>query len=159
MLSQLKDVIRNAENAVKESPKMDIVHNRVISSVENLFYGNLLMNFESNLIPENFEEFKISKEENKEIVKNFKGVFSKAKKALEKTEGITKDDYTSFKEKLKTISQGGSKLLLEIEKSMEYQSCKKEIEKFKEKIKPMGKNLKIEKKIEKGKVGISLEYE
>ena len=71
MLNKLKDIIRNAETAIKESPRIDIVHNRVYSSVENLFYGNLLTNFESNLTPENFEEFKISKEENKEIVKNF----------------------------------------------------------------------------------------
>ena len=159
MLSQLKDVIRNAEKAIKESPKMNIVHNKVISSVENLFYGNLLTNFESNLIPGNLEEFKISKEENKEIIKNFKGVFNKAKKALEKTEGIIEEDYTSFKEKLKTTSRGGSKLLLEIEKSMEYQGCRKEIEKFKNKIKSMGKNLKIEKKIEKGKVRVFFGYE
>ena len=159
MLNQLKEVIRNAENAIKESPKIDIVHNRVFASVETLFYGNLLTNFESNLITENFEEFKISKEEYKEIIKNFKGIFNKAKKALEKTEGITEEDYNLFKEKLKTISHGGSKFLLELEKAMEYQGCKKEIDKFKEKIKSMGKNLKIEKKIEKGKVGISLGYE
>src|SRR3989338_5267228 len=89
----------------------------------------------------------------KEIIRNFKGIFNKAKKALEKTEGITEEDYNLFKEKLKTISHGGSKFLLELEKAMEYQSCKKEIDKFKEKIKSMGKNLKIEKKIEDGKIG------
>jgi len=159
MLNQLKDVIRNAETAIRESPKIDIVHSRVYSSVENLFYGNLLTNFESNLTPENFEEFKISEEENKEIVKNFKRVFNKAKKALEKTEGITEEDYNSFKEKLKTISAGGNKFLLELEKAMEYSSCKKEIDNFKERIKSMGKNLKIEKKIEKGKLGVSLDWE
>ena len=103
MLNQLKEVIRNAENAIKESLKIDIVHNRVFASVETLFYGNLLTNFESNLIQENFDEFKISKEEHKEIIKNFKGIFNKAKKALEKTEGITEEDYNLFKEKLKTI--------------------------------------------------------
>lgn len=159
MLIQLKEVIKNAENAVKESPKIDLVHNRVFASVENLFYGNLITNFESNLIPENFEEFKIPKEENNEIIKNFKGTFNKAKRALEKTEGITEEDYNLFKEKLKTISGGGSKFLLELEKAMEYQSCKKEIDKLREKIKSMGKNLKIEKKIEDGKIGVSLEYE
>ena len=159
MLIQLKEVIKNAENAVKESPKIDLVHNRVFASVENLFYGNLITNFESNLIHENFEEFKIPKEENNEIIKNFKGTFNKAKRALEKTEGITEEDYNLFKEKLKTISGGGSKFLLELEKAMEYQSCKKEIDKLREKIKSMGKNLKIEKKIEDGKIGVSLEYE
>ena len=158
MLNQLKELIKTAENTIKESPKIDIVHDRVVSSIENLFYGNLLTNFESNFIPENFEEFKISKEENKEIIKNFKGVFSKAKKALEKTEGITEVDYIEFKEKLKTISQGGIKFLLGLEKAMEYKNCKGEIDKFKEKIKSMGKNLKIEKKINEGNVSISLGY-
>ena len=159
MLNQLKEVIMNAENAIKESPKMDIIHNRVFASVETLFYGNLLTNFESNLTPENFKEFKISKEEHKEIIKNFKGTFSKAKKALEKTGGITEGDYNLFKRKLKAISDGGSKFLLELEKAMEYKSCKKEIDKFKEKIRSMGKNLKIEKKNEEGKIGISLGWE
>lgn len=158
MLSQLKDLIKNAERAINESPKIDVIHNRVISSVENLFYGNLLTNFESNLIPENFKEFKISKEENKEIIRKFKEIFSKAKKALEKTEGITEQDYISFKENLKKISNGGSKLLLEIEKVMEYPNCKEEIDKFREKIKIMGKNLKIEKKVENGNINVSLEY-
>lgn len=160
MLNQLKDLIRNAEDTIKKSPRIDIVHNRVASSIENLFYGNLLTNFESNLIPENFEEFKISKEENKEIIKNFKGVFNKAKKALEETEGISEKDYISFKEKLKTISLGGIKLLLELEKAMEYRSCKKEIDNFKERIKSIGRNLKVGKiKSEKGSLGVSIGFD
>ena len=57
------------------------------------------------------------------------------------------------------MSNGGSKLLLELEKAIEYLSCKNEIEIFKEKTKTMGKNLKIEKKVDKGKLSISLKYE
>lgn len=159
MIVEIRGLIKNAEKSMSECPKIDLVSDRIISSIENLFYGNLITNFEDNLNQENLEEFKISKEEYKKIVVNFKKLFNETKKALENTEGIGEDNYLQFKEDLAKISSGGSKFLLEIEKALDYSDCKEEISEFKAKIKNLGKTINLKKEVRDGKTSVSLGYE
>jgi len=152
-------VIESAEKMVSSAPQIDIVQNKAITLVDNFFYGNLIGNYKSNLaIEESLIELNISKKDVSVIEKEFKNLFKECESSLKSGSEKGKFDsksYETFKKKLNKISKNGYKLLLEIEKVVDYDACEKEISMFKSKIGKLGKKLVMKNE----GMGISIGFE
>ena len=148
---------------VSKSPKVDIVQEKAISIVEGFFYSNIIGNFRSNLTEENMEELNIPRSDVKNIEKEFKKTFEKCKRNLESGSDdgeIDSKTYNDFRKKLNNISKNAHKLLLNLEKHIDVDSCEKSIAQFKKEVKTLGKELKFgEIESDDGSMGISIGFE
>ncbi|MBI2667634.1 tetratricopeptide repeat protein [Candidatus Woesearchaeota archaeon] len=145
-LNKLRPVIEQAKWMVSKSPKVDTIQNLAIDVVEGFFYSNLINNYKNNLNEENLKELNITQNELKKIYKEFEEIFDRCDETIESgsNEGkINSNVYQDFRQKIGKISKGAFKLVLEIEKHIDIDSCKNEITQFKKDIKLLGKELKV----------------
>ena len=146
LLEALDLIIDNAKKMVIKSPKTEILQNEAVSIVEGFFYSNLINNFKGNLIEENLKEYDIKEKELKQIQKKFKDIFKKCALILESGSNKGQIDYNGykiFKENLKQISNGAYKLLIEIGRHVNLNSCEKKIENFKKEVLNLGREFKV----------------
>jgi hypothetical protein len=146
-LEQMNLIIDSAKQMVSSAPKHEIVQSKAISIVNNFFYANIISNYKNNLnLKENWKELNISMEDVKEIEKKFKDIFKNAEDSLKDGSQEGKFDsklYGEFKKNLNKINKNAYKLLLELEKAIDVDSCEHNIAKFKKEISTLGKELVI----------------
>ena len=135
-ITPLERVIQSTQGFVAQFLKSDAVQKEAISIVEGFFYSNVIQNFKNNLTKKNAEEFKISNTTIIKINKEFKKLYARCKlshKGANKGK-IDSAIYVSFRKELKDIDKNSYKLLLEFEKQIDINSCKKSIREFKREI-------------------------
>jgi len=159
-LNKLNVVIEEAKNLLSKTPKIGVIQDDTVYIVERFFYANLINNFRDNLTEDNLKEFNISKSDMNNISKEFKEIFKNCDIATERNPNKDKIDYRlyqEFKRKLTHVSKSAYKLLLELERHIDIDSCERSIDQFKKETKTLGKELKIQK--ESGNISISIGFE
>ena len=162
-LEVIDNLIETAKDALSKSPKFEAISDRMVNGVEGFLYSNLITNFKNNLAGDNLKELNISKSDVNNVEDEFGAIFEKCRENLRSGSNIGEIDseaYRSFKNKLNKISKNAYKLLLEIEKHVDFSSCEKKIAKFKKEAVDLGKELKIEQTSADDKsMGVSIGFE
>lgn len=153
LLTGIKNIIKQAEKTLEATPKsvigvktpkaQQLVLDTILKKIYNLIYGNMISNFKKNFNDENMEEYSISKEEERKVITNFKGLFEKAEKSVKGKASIIPSEYEQFKDKIKSFGKGSYRFLEELEKLMGLKNCEYEIEKLKMKAKSLGREIDI----------------
>ncbi len=141
-LPKLKKVIKKAESEISSYLKSEVIQNKFVGIVEDSFYSNVISCYKKNLTKNNIDEFKITRTSLQNIKKEFESLFKKCKQTLKTGKNKAKIDfevYQSFRKKLKDIDKNSYKLLIALEKEIDINSCKKNINEFKRKAPKLSK--------------------
>ena len=156
-LTKINWAIEQAKEMVSSTLKTEVVQEDMIAYVEGFLYKTIINSYKTNFISGDVEKLELNKNDKKIIKKEFEELFKKCEG--DNDDIINSKTYQTFRGKLKDISKSGYKLLLELEKHLDIVSCEKNIAKFKEEIKTLGKELKIEEGEDNSEYGISFGFE
>jgi len=142
----IKEIIRNAINLVKNSPKSELIQETAKKIVEGFYYSNLILNFRNNII-ENKDKLKLTESEFNKFNEQFNQLYKKCEITLKtgvNNSNIDSNTYSHFKSVI-SKNKPLNDLLNDIESEMLYDIFKKKFSEFNEDIKKMGRKIKVTK--------------
>jgi hypothetical protein len=138
---KLEQLFKKSEEMVASFAKSDVIQTETANTVEGLVYANIVANFKCNLTKSNANEFGLSVDALKRIRGEFQSTYDACAKVIRTAsnkERVNSVYYRDFRNRVKAISKGCFKYLLNLEKSFDLSSCEKRIGEFKKKVAKLG---------------------
>jgi hypothetical protein len=139
---KLEHVIRQSEDMVSQYVKSAVIQNEAVSLVEGFFYANVIANFRRNLTERNAREYGLSTDDLRKIGKGLKVTYDTCEKIIKTAsnkEKVNSEYYEGFRNKVKDLNENCYGYLLELEKAIDIDSCRKRINDFKSNVAKLGR--------------------